>query len=157
MASDFGELIDALGAALETELTIASDGIAEVIVGPRAICLQAVANGTQLRLFTTVESPLTAAHEALDAQTLTRALQRNLFAQATAGHVIGLFDQTLILSIEYPLETLDAAALADRLLVIARVADETAEALFPAASAAPAAAASAPGDPAPEMLAFLRA
>ena len=61
MASTFETLLQALGAALELDLAPAADGIAEVAIGPRAVCLKPVAQETALRLFTTIQSPLTPA------------------------------------------------------------------------------------------------
>lgn len=156
MASTFETLLQALGAALELDLAPAADGIAEVAIGPRAVCLKPVAQETALRLFTTIQSPLTPACEQLPPEVLARALRRNLFAEQTAGHVIGLFNQTLILSVDLPLEPLSAEELAERLLLIARVAEEAEVDLFGGEGSAPAASEPA-AEPAPEMMAFLRA
>lgn len=156
MATAFETLLQALGAALEMDLAPAADGIAEVAIGPRAVCLKPVAQETTLRLFTTVQSPLTPASEQLPSEVLARALRRNLFAEQTAGHVIGLFNQTLIVSVDLPLEALSAEELAERLLLIARVAEEAEVDLFSGEGSAPAASEPA-AEPAPEMMAFLRA
>lgn len=156
MASTFETLLQALGAALELDLAPAADGIAEVAIGPRAVCLKPVAQETALRLFTTIQSPLTPASEQLPSEVLARALRRNLFAEQTAGHVIGLFNQTLIVSVDLPLEALSAEELAERLLLIARVAEEAEVDLFGGEGSAPAASEPA-AEPAPEMMAFLRA
>lgn len=156
MASTFETLLQALGAALELDLAPAADGIAEVAIGPRAVCLKPVAQETALRLFTTIQSPLTPASEQLPPEILARALRRNLFAEQTAGHIIGLFNQTLILSVDLPLEPLSAEELAERLLLIARVAEEAEVDLFSGEGSAPAASEPA-AEPAPEMMAFLRA
>ncbi len=156
MATAFETLLQALGAALEMDLAPAADGIAEVAIGPRAVCLKPVAQETTLRLFTTVQSPLTPASEQLPSEVLARALRRNLFAEQTAGHVIGLFNQTLIVSVDLPLEALSAEELAERLLLIARVAEEAEVDLFGSEGSAPAASEPA-AEPAPEMMAFLRA
>ncbi|MGN1325747.1 MAG: type III secretion system chaperone [Candidatus Spyradenecus sp.] len=156
MATAFETLLQALGAALEMDLAPAADGIAEVAIGPRAVCLKPVAQETILRLFTTVQTPFTQASEQLPSEVLARALRRNLFAEQTAGHVIGLFNQTLIVSVDLPLEALSAEELAERLLLIARVAEEAEVDLFGGEGSAP--AASEPtAEPAPEMMAFLRA
>lgn len=156
MATAFETLLQALGAALEMDLAPAADGIAEVAIGPRAVCLKPVAQETALRLFTTIQSPLTPACEQLPPEVLARALRRNLFAEQTAGHIIGLFNQTLILSVELPLEPLSAEELAERLLLIVRVAEEAEVDLFGGEGSAPAASEPA-AEPAPEMMAFLRA
>lgn len=156
MASTFETLLQALGAALELDLAPAADGIAEVAIGPRAVCLKPVAQETALRLFTTIQSPLTPASEQLPPEVLARALRRNLFAEQTAGHIIGLFNQTLILSVDLPLEPLSAEELAERLLLIVRVADEAEAELFGAA-AEPVPPGPTDAEPTPEMLAFLRA
>ena len=156
MASTFETLLQALGGALELDLAPAADGIAEVAIGPRAVCLKPVAQETALRLFTTIQSPLTPASEQLPPEVLARALRRTLFAEQTAGHVIGLFNQTLIVSVDLPLEALSAEELAERLLLIARVAEEAEVDLFGGEGSAPAAREPA-AEPAPEMMAFLRA
>ena len=156
MASTFETLLQALGAALELDLAPAADGIAEVAIGPRAVCLKPVAQETALRLFTTIQSPLTPASEQLPPEVLARALRRNLFAEQTAGHVIGLFNQTLIVSVDLPLEALSAEELAERLLLIARVAEEAEVDLFGGERAEPVVPEPA-AEPAPEMMAFLRA
>ncbi|MGN0890363.1 MAG: type III secretion system chaperone [Candidatus Spyradenecus sp.] len=156
MATAFETLLQALGAALEMDLAPAADGIAEVAIGPRAVCLKPVAQETALRLFTTIQSPLTPASEQLPSEVLARALRRNLFAEQTAGHVIGLFNQTLIVSMDLPLDALSAEELAERLLLIARVAEEAEVDLFGGEGSAPAASEPA-AEPAPEMMAFLRA
>lgn len=155
MAMAFETLIGALSEALEEEVKIATDGIAEVAVGTRAICLKAIDNGTRLRLFTTLETPLSTPHEKLPTEALTRALQWNLFTERTAGHTIGLFAQTLLLSIDYPLEGMTTEELAERLLLINQIAEESATEILAEAPATP--------DPTPEMpleepgLTFLRA
>lgn len=155
MAMAFEMLIGALSEALGEEVQIAVDGIAEVAVGARAICLKAVGNGTGVRLFTTLETPLGVLHERLSEGELVRALQWNLFTERTAGHTIGLFAQTLMLSIDYPLEGMTAEELAERLLLIGRVAEESAAEIF---GSAPAAVEVVPEEPLGEAgLTFLRA
>ena len=128
MADSFEALVGALGESVGVPLQVAGDGIAEVAVGERMVCLKAAGQG--VRLFTTVETTTAGEEACLTPEALGRALDFNLFAERTAGFVIGRFAQTLLLSGELPLAQTDAERLAEQLLLLARVADEAEAEIF---------------------------
>ena len=54
--------------------------------------------------------------------TLKRALAMNLFGREVVGHHLGLFADSLVLSASIPLADLSAEDLADRIVMLARLA-----------------------------------
>lgn len=132
------ELGDGLGIALKSD----SDGIADLSVEDRMVTLRADATGErELTAFTAVAS---APEGGFPPQTLKRALAMNLFGKDVVGHHLGLFASTLYLSATIPLADLQCEDLADRLLVLARLAGTLAASLEN--GAAPASAAPATDD-----------
>ena len=131
------ELGDGLGIALAPD----SDGIAEVSAEGRIVLLRADGTGEREVL---VFSVVAAAPEGgFPASTLRTALEMDLFGRDVAGHHLGLFAGSLLLSATLPLDGLDAETLAERVLVLARLANELSGRL------AAAEAVSAPADPGP--------
>ena len=111
------ELGDGLGMALAPD----SSGLTELFAENRAVLVRADETGeNELTVFTTVA---TAPEDGFPADTLKRALAMNLFGREVAGHHLGFFADTLILSASLPLADLTAEALGDRLVMLARVAD----------------------------------
>ena len=114
------ELGDGLGMALAPD----SSGLTELFAENRAVLVRADETGeNELTVFTTVA---TAPEDGFPADTLKRALAMNLFGREVAGHHLGFFADTLILSASLPLADLTAEALGDRLVMLARVADKLA-------------------------------
>ena len=90
----------------------------------------------ELLVFSTVA---TAPEGGFPAETLRAALELDLFGRDVAGHHLGLFAGSLLLSATLPLEGLSAEALADRILVLARLAGQLSGRLAGQSSERPAA------------------
>ena len=119
------ELADGLGADISPD----ESGITEVFAEGRVVTLRGDETGErELSAFTSVA---TAPEKGFDAATLSRALEMNLFGREVAGHHLGLFGDMLILSASIPLAGLTAEDLADRLVVLARLAGELSSSLGP--------------------------
>ena len=125
------ELGDGLGVALAPD----GSGLTEVFVEDRAVLLRADETGEcELTAFSVVA---TATGDGFPPDTLRRALAMNLFGREVAGLHLGLFADTLILSASLPLADLTAEALAERIVMLARLADKLAGALASSSPAAP--------------------
>ena len=118
----FERLLSELGDGLGLALAPDSDGIAEIAADGRIVLLRADETGErELLLFSTVA---TAPEGGFPAGTLRAALELDLFGRDVAGHHLGLFADSLLLSATLPLEGLSAETLADRILVLARLAGQ---------------------------------
>lgn len=121
------ELGDGLGIALSPD----PDGIAEVAAEGRSVLLRADETGErELQAFTIVA---TAPKGGFPDKTLRAALEMNLFGREVAGHHLGLFANSLLLSATLPLVGLGAEELAERILVLVRLAGDLAGRLSDAA------------------------
>lgn len=139
----FERILSELGEGLGIDLAPGSDGVAEISAEGRIVLLRADETGErELLVFSTVA---TAPEGGFPAETLRAALELDLFGRDVAGHHLGLFAGSLLLSATLPLEGLSAEALADRILVLALLAGELSGRL--AAADAPASA-----DPGPSGL-----
>ncbi len=120
----YERLIAELGDGLGIPLALDSEGLVEVVADGRAILIRADRTGEgELTAFTTVAS---APEGGFPAGKLKLALEMNLFGTEVAGHHLGLFADTLLLSAVVPLHGLNAESLAERLLVLSRLAGKLA-------------------------------
>ena len=123
----YERLISELGDGLGIALSPDSAGLTEVFVEDRAVLVRADETGErELTIFTVLA---TAPEEGFSSAALQRALEMNLFGREVVGHHLGLFADSLILSSALPLEDLSAEALADRLVVLVRLAGTLSESL----------------------------
>ena len=126
------ELGDGLGIALAPD----GAGLTEVFAEDHAVLLRADETGErELTVFATV---VTAPEEGFPPDTLKRALAMNLFGREVAGLHLGLFADVLILSTALPLADLAAESLADRIVMLARLAGKLADELAGPGPAVPA-------------------
>ena len=131
----YERILSELGEGLGLDLAPDGSGVAEVCAEDRVVLLRADETGErELTVFAVVS---TAPEGGFPAVTLERALSANLFGREVAGLHLGLFADTLILSDSLPLENLSAEALAERIVMLARLAGKLSGML---ASPAPAAA-----------------
>ena len=138
----YERLISELGDGLGIALAPDADGIADLSVEDRLVTLRADATGEhELTAFTDVAS---APEGGFPPETLKRALAMNLFGKEVVGHHLGLFASTLYLSATIPIADLQCENLADRLLVLSRLAGTLSASLND--GAAPASAAPATDD-----------
>lgn len=143
--STFERILSELGQGLGIDLAPASDGVAEVAADGRIVLLKADETGErEVLVFATVA---TAPEGGFPAETLRAALEMDLFGRDVAGHHLGLFAGSLLLSATIPLEGLAADDLAERILVVSRLAGELSGRL------ADSAVASAPSETAPGFIA----
>ncbi len=139
----FERLLSELGDGFGLALAPDSDGIAEIAADGRIVLLRADETGErELLLFSTVA---TAPEGGFPAGTLRAALELDLFGRDVAGHHLGLFADSLLLSATLPLEGLSAETLADRILVLARLAGQLSGRLAAAPPAEPEAVAGGDG------------
>ena len=119
----FERLLSELGEALGIDISPGSDGVAEVSADGRIVLLRADETGEREAL---VFSIVATAPEggSFSAATLSTALEMDLFGRDVAGHHLGLFAGSLLLSASLPLEGLDAETLAERILAVSRLARE---------------------------------
>lgn len=133
----FERILSELGEGLGIDLAPGSDGVAEIAADGRIVLLRADETGErELLLFSTVA---TAPEGGFPAGTLRAALELDLFGRDVAGHHLGLFAGSLLLSATLPLEGLSAETLADRILVLARLAGQLSGRLAGQSSERPAA------------------
>ncbi len=127
-------LLGELGKELGLDIAPGSDGIAQIIVENVIVLFKPEANGESVTLFSVVatlpsrssdDMKKGAAREA----TIRTALSLNLFGNDTLGGHLGLFVDTLVFSRNLSLAGLSAEALADQLVVFARLADGIADKL----------------------------
>ena len=123
------ELSDGLGIAIAPD----TDGIAELSAEGHLVLLRPDATGErEILAFATVAS---APEDGFSAETLRQALEMNLFGRDVVGHHLGYFAGALLLSANLPIDGLTAEDLADRILVLARLAGELSTRLSSADSA----------------------
>ena len=123
----YERLVSELGDGLGTALAPDGSGLTEVFAEDRAVLLRADETGEdELTVFATVA---TASGDGFSPDTLKRALAMNLFGREVAGHHLGLFADTLILSAALPIPDLSAEGLAERIVMVARLANKLADAL----------------------------
>ena len=139
----FERLLSELGEALGIDISPGSDGIAEVSADGRIVLLRTDETGEREAL---VFSIVATAPEggSFSAATLSTALEMDLFGRDVAGHHLGLFAGSLLLSASLPLEGLDAETLAERILAVSRLARELSGRLTAAEAVA---ALDEPGEP----------
>ena len=114
----FERILSELGEGLGIDLAPGSDGVAEISAEGRIVLLRADETGErELLVFSTVA---TAPEGGFPAGTLRAALELDIFGRDVAGHHLGLFAGSLLLSATLPLEGLSAETLADRILVLHR-------------------------------------
>ena len=119
----FERLLSELGEALGIDISPGSDGIAEVSADGRIVLLRTDETGErEVLVFTTVATAPEGG--SFSAATLSAALEMDLFGRDVAGHHLGLFAGSLLLSASLPLEGLDAETLAERILAVSRLARE---------------------------------
>ncbi len=129
----YERLVSELGDGLGTALAPDGSGLTEVFAEDRAVLLRPDETGeAELTVFATVA---TAPAGGFTPDALKRALSMNLFGREVAGHHLGLFADTLILSAALPIPDLSAEALAERIVMLARLANTLADALAVPASA----------------------
>ena len=129
----YERLVSELGDGLGTALAPDGSGLTEVFAEDRAVLLRADETGEdELTVFATVA---TASDDGFSPDKLKRALAMNLFGREVAGHHLGLFADTLILSAALPIPDLSAESLAERIVMLARLANTLADALAVPASA----------------------
>lgn len=132
----YERLLSELSEGLGIDCSPDSDGIAELFAEGHIVLLRPDATGErEILAFATVAS---APEGGFPAETLRRALELNLFGRDVVGHHLGYFAGSLLLSANLPIEGLTAENLADRILVLARLAGTLSERLS-ATEAAPAA------------------
>ncbi len=116
----YERIISELGDGLGIDLAPDGSGVTEVCAEDRIVLLRADETGErELTVFTVAAS---APEGGFPPATLERALAMNLFGREVAGLHLGLFADTLILSDSLPLEDLSAEALAERIVMLARLA-----------------------------------
>ena len=143
--STFERILSELGEGLGIDLAPGSDGVAEVAAEGRIVLLKADETGErEVLVFASVA---TAPAGGFPAETLRTALEMDLFGRDVAGHHLGLFAGSLLLSATLPLEGLSAEGLAERILALSRLAGELSGRLASAEPAEPGSSLSAaPGD-----------
>ena len=105
-----GDVANASGA----RIAIAPDRIAEISVGGTIVLVKPVdAAETAVTLFAVLIA------EGVGEAEMRKALEMSLFGRDTAGGSIGLFVDSLIYSVDLPLDGLAAAAFAERLVQFA--------------------------------------
>ena len=125
--STYERLVSELGDGLGFPLAPDSSGSTEIFVEGRALILRADETGErELLVFTAVAS---APDNGFSTDVLKRALAMNLFGREVVGHHLGLFADMLLLSSTLPIADLDAEGLADRLILLARIAGQIADSL----------------------------
>lgn len=123
----YERLVSELGDGLGTDLAPDGSGLTEVFAENRAVLLRADETGEdELTVFATVAM---ASGDGFSPDTLKRALAMNLFGREVAGHHLGLFADTLILSVALPIADLSAEGLSERIVMLARLANTLADAL----------------------------
>ena len=121
----YEKLIAELGEGLGIDLAPDDAGFAEIAAEDQTLTIRADETGeNELLAFTTIA---TAPEEGFSADTLKRALKANLFGREVIGHHLGIFADSLILSATIPLADLTSETLAERLLLLARVAGQLAD------------------------------
>ncbi len=133
----YERIISELGDGLGIDLAPDGSGVAEVCAEDRMVLLRADETGErELTAFTVAA---TAPEEGFPPATLERALAMNLFGREVAGLHLGLFADTLILSDALPLENLSVETLAERIVMLSRLAGTLSGTLAsPAPAASPA-------------------
>lgn len=122
--STYERLISELAEGLGIDVAPDSDGIAELSAEGHIVLLRPDATGErEILAFATVAS---APEGGFPAETLRRALEMNLFGRDVVGHHLGYFAGSLLLSANLSIEGLTAEDLADRILVLARLAGDLA-------------------------------
>ena len=135
----YERLISELSSDLGVDLAPDRAGVTMVSAEDRIVLIRAdETNEQELTIFTTIAK---APEGGFPSDTLARALEMNLFGQEVVGHHLGLFVNSLVLSASLPLPGLTPESLAERLVMLARVAKELSNTLK-AAPAEPAANAS---------------
>lgn len=120
--STYERLISELAEGLGIDVAPDSDGIAELAAEGHIVLLRPDATGErEILAFATVAS---APEGGFPVEILRRALEMNLFGRDVVGHHLGYFAGSLLLSANLPIEGLTAEDLADRILVLARLAGE---------------------------------
>ena len=123
----YERLIKELGDGLGIDLTPDGSGLAEVFAENRIVLLRADETGEcELTVFTVVA---TAPEGGFPPGTLARALEMNLFGKEVAGNNLGLFADSLVLSASIPLADLMVEPLAERIVMLARLAETLAGSL----------------------------
>lgn len=119
-----GEVAEASG----TQIAIHSDRVAEIAVDGTIVLVKPMdAVETSVTFFAVLVD------EGVGEAQMKKALELNLFGRKTAGGTIGLFVDSLVYSMNQPLEGLSAQEFAERLVQFAHNARRIGDALLPPA------------------------
>ena len=118
----YERLVSELGDGLGIDFARDDSGVVEMFADGHAVLLRADETGEcELTAFTVLA---VAPEGGFPPETLRRALEMDLFGREVAGHHLGLFADSLILSASLPITGLTAEDLADRIVMLARLAGE---------------------------------
>ena len=124
MKTPFESIIEDLAAATGADIRIGTDRVAEVAVADELVLVKPKDTGEETATLFAVVS-----EGDLDEAALRRALSLNLFGHGTLGGAIGLFVDSLVLSLDVPLAGLSAEDFAERLAAFAQKSGEIAAAV----------------------------
>ena len=116
----FERLVTELGDGLGISLVPDSADVVRLYVENRLVLLHP--DETRERELTVFSTVAVAPEGGFPPATLKRALAMNLFGREVVGHHLGLFADSLVLSASIPLADLSAEDLADRIVMLARLA-----------------------------------
>ena len=140
----FERIVSELGDGLGIALAPDSAGIVQLFAENRLVLFRA--DETAERELTVFSTVAVAPDGGFKPETLKRALSMNFFGREVVGHHLGLFGDSLVLSATIPLADLSAEDLADRIVMLARLAGTLSGSLDSAAPAAEVAASASPLD-----------
>ena len=133
----YERLVSKLGDGLGIALTPDGGGVTQLFAEDRFVLLHADETGEcELTVFSVIA---TAPEDGFPPEKLKRALAMNFFGHEVVGHHLGLFADSLILSASLPIPDLTAEMLAERIVMLARLANTLSGSLAcPEPAAAPA-------------------
>ena len=133
----YERLISELGNGLGIALAPDGGGVTQLFAENRFVLLHADETGErELTVFSVIAL---APEDGFPPETLKRALAMNFFGHEVVGHHLGLFADSLILSASLPITDLAAETLAERIVMLARLANTLSGSLAcPEPAAAPA-------------------
>lgn len=124
MKTPFESIIEDLAAETGADIRIGTDRVAEIAVADELVLVKPKDTGEETATLFAVVS-----EGDLDEAALRRALSLNLFGHGTLGGAIGLFVDSLVLSLDVPLAGLSAEDFAERLAAFAQKSSEITAAL----------------------------
>ena len=119
MKTPFESIIEDLAAATGADIRIGTDRVAEIAVSDELVLVKPKDTGEE-----TVTIFAVVSEGDLDEAALRHALSLNLFGHGTLGGAIGLFVDSLVFSLDVPLNGLSAGDFAERLAGFAQKATE---------------------------------